>query len=53
MKKPISKWTIAFLLIGLAACKPKKAIQLRAAIDQKERTASNYYRQPTLNRVSR
>jgi hypothetical protein len=41
MKKPIVRWTIAILLISLAACKPKKAIYLKAAIDQKERTAFN------------
>jgi hypothetical protein len=38
MKKPI-QWAIVFLLISLAACKPRKAIQLREAIVQKERTA--------------
>lgn len=38
MKKP---FIAIFLLIGLAGCKPKKAIQLREAIDQKEKTAFN------------
>ncbi|MBC9914281.1 hypothetical protein [Chitinophaga varians] len=38
MKKPI-QWALVLLFISLAACKPKRAIQLREAIVQKERTA--------------
>ncbi|NLR63487.1 hypothetical protein HGH92_04130 [Chitinophaga varians] len=41
MKRPIHFWVIALLLTGLTACQPKKAIRLRAAILQKERTAFN------------
>ncbi|SKA41130.1 hypothetical protein SAMN04488128_105343 [Chitinophaga eiseniae] len=38
MKKP---FIAVFLLISLAGCKPKKAIQLREALEQKNRTAFN------------